>query len=99
MPPSFREGGDLQEGIYKLEELIMLFTTSIAEPVAFPDRFHARYTVHAGGFEVGTTTVSLAPVSDGHFEYVTYSRATGVAALLGFEEIRERKRSVSAASG
>ena len=67
-----------------------LFTASIAEPIAFPERFQARYTLHAGGFEVGTTTVSLSPVSDGRYEYTAISRATGVAALLGFEEVRER---------
>ena len=69
---------------------VALIAASTAEPVAFPDRFQARYTLHAGGFKVGTTNVSLTPVSDGRYEYVTVSRATGVAALLGFEEVRER---------
>lgn len=78
---------------------VVLFAASTAEPIAFPDRFQARYTLHAGGLEVGTTTISLSPVSSGRYEYLTVSRATGVAALLGFEEIRERSVWQSGESG
>ena len=78
---------------------LALFTASIAEPIAFPDRFQARYTLHAGGLEVGTTTVSLSPVSDGRYEYIAISRATGVATLLGFKEVRERSLWLRGESG
>ena len=78
---------------------LALFTASVAEPIAFPDRFQARYTLHAGGFEVGTTTVSLSPVSDGRYEYIAISRATGVATFLGFKEVRERSVWLRTATG
>ena len=69
----------------------------LAKPAAFPDRFDASYSLHAGDLEVGTTSVSLSPSGDGRFEYTTVSRTTGVASLLGLREVRER--SVWEASG
>lgn len=62
----------------------------VAASAAFPDRFDAHYTLHAGNFEVGTTHISLSPMGDGRFEYTTLSRSTGVATLLGRREVRER---------
>ena len=68
----------------------MLLALPLNGATAFPDRFGARYTLHAGDLEVGTTSVSLTPMADGRFEYTSVSRATGVASLLGKREIRER---------
>ena len=68
----------------------MLMALPLVEATAFPDRFEASYTLHAGDLEVGTTRISLSPMSDGRFEYTTLSRTTGVASLLGKREIRER---------
>ena len=68
----------------------MLFAASLTEPAAFPDRFEAHYTLHAGEVEVGATSVSLSPLRDGRFEYTSVSRTTGIASLLGRREIRER---------
>ncbi len=62
----------------------------VAAAAAFPDRFDAHYTLHAGEFEVGTTRISLSPMGGGRFEYTTVSRSTGVATLLGRKEVRER---------
>ena len=72
---------------------VALIAASTAEPVAFPDRFQARYTLHAGGFKVGTTNVSLTPVSDGRHEYVT------VAVPPGWRRCWALKKSESAVSG
>ena len=69
---------------------VLLGTLPFTSPGAFPDRFDVRYELHAGGLQVGTTRVSLAPLEDGHLEYTTFSRATGAAALLGRYEILER---------
>ena len=70
--------------------LAILFLLPLSEPGAFPDRFDAHYTLHAGNLEVGTTSVSLSPLGDGRFEYTTFSRATGIASLLEKREVRER---------
>ena len=68
----------------------MLLAASATESAAFPDRFDAHYTLHAGRLEIGKASVSLSPMGGGRFEYTTFSRATGAAALLGRNEIRER---------
>ena len=68
----------------------MLLALPLDEPDAFPDRFAARYTLHAGDLEVGTTSISLSPMGDGRFEYTSVSRTTGGASLLGKREVRER---------
>ena len=68
----------------------MLLALPLDEPSAFPDRFAASYTLHAGDLEVGTTSISLSPMGDGRFEYTSVSRTTGVASLLGKREVRER---------
>ena len=68
----------------------MLLALPLDEPSAFPDRFAARYTLHAGDLEVGTTSISLSPMGDGRFEYTSVSRTKGVASLLGKREVRER---------
>ena len=70
--------------------VIMLLAVPWGMPAAFPDRFAASYTLHAGDLEVGTTSISLAPMGDGRFEYTTVSRTTGVASLLDKREVRER---------
>ena len=70
--------------------VILLLALPSGMAAAFPDRFAASYTLHAGDLEVGTTKVSLAPMGDGRFEYTTVSRTTGVASLLGKREVRER---------
>ena len=62
----------------------------ISESVAFPERFDARYTLHAGELEVGTTRISLSPLEGGRFEYTSVSRTTGMALLLERREVRER---------
>ena len=67
-----------------------LLVLPLGNAAAFPDRFAASYTLHAGDLEVGTTSVSLSPIGDGRFEYTSVSRATGVASLLGRREVRER---------
>ena len=68
----------------------ILLTLPLPETAAFPDRFTASYTLHAGEMEVGTTDISLSPMGDGRFEYTTFSRTTGVASLLDKREVRER---------
>ena len=77
-------------GILRPLVLVTLLALPPGGPAAFPDRFDAQYTLHAGDLEVGTTKVSLSPLGDGRFEYTTFSRTTGLAALLGKREIRER---------
>ena len=69
---------------------VLLGALPLTSPSAFPDRFDVHYELHAGGFQVGTTKISLAPLEGGHLEYTMFSRATGAAALLGKYEILER---------
>ena len=68
----------------------ILLALPAAEAAAFPGTFRAQYSLHAGDLEVGTTSISLSPIGDGRFEYITVSRTTGVASLLGKREVRER---------
>ena len=69
---------------------VLLGTLPLTSPGAFPDRFDVHYELHAGGLQVGTTRISLAPLENGRLDYTTFSRATGAAALLGRYEILER---------
>ena len=72
----------------------MLLFASFWEADAFPERFDALYTLHMNKLKIGMTSVSLSPMSDGRFEYIVYSRAAGVAAILGKNEVRERSVSL-----
>ena len=56
----------------------------------FPARFSAQYTLHSRGFTIGITELALEPLTDGRFEYVSRSRATGAAALIRNDRINER---------
>ena len=74
--------------------LAALFIAPLWKTAAFPERFDAVYTLYMHEFEVGTTNISLSPLDNGRFEYTVHSQATGVAAILGKDEVRERSVSL-----
>ena len=79
---------------FRLLCLAVLFITPLWRAAAFPERFDAIYTLYMRESEVGTTSISLSPMDNGRFEYIVHSRATGVATILGKDEVRERSVSL-----